>query len=152
MKSTAIYLVHNTWSVSNYKVGISSTPSRRLGEITVNYEVDPRIIATAWFTEVKAAQTAETFWHRYLREYSIDDHGGDEWFSLPTSIRDSIISWTKNSKQQNEITSWMYRATRNNRNGYNSSLINTIPRHYRPPSIDIWINPKMNLVHSLMPN
>ena len=138
MKCVSVYLIHNQWSESNYKVGKSSLPSRRLGEISVGYDVDPRLIKACWFTTPSAASAAEKFWHRYLRDFQTDDHGGKEWFSLPTRLLDQFCQWSSLSFGFPEIFKWSMDHSPQARNQYDTKLIRAIPRHIKPPSIDLW--------------
>lgn len=150
MKCTSVYLIFNSWSTANYKIGMSSNPARRIGEILVNYEVDPVLISTAWFTEEKAAQTAETWWHRYLSDYRTDDHSGDEWFALTTKQLSRYKRWSDQSRTQRDHLSWMLQASRDDRNTYDTSMLKSIPRQNNPPRISVWRNDALMQKHCLM--
>ena len=138
MRCTALYLVFNDWSESNYKIGISSCPSRRLGEIAINYEVDPRVITQAWFSNERTAQIAETRWHRYFSDFRTDDHKGDEWFALPTKERQVLQAWSSTSLPFSRIFDFAFQSSLCTIRNYDKSLLNSIPRRYAPPSIDVW--------------
>lgn len=150
MKCTSVYLIHNSWSIANYKVGLSSNPARRIGEILVNYDVEPVLITTAWFTEPLAAKTAETWWHRYLKEFRTDDHPGDEWFSMTEQLLSNFKKWSAKSRSQCDHLSWMLQASREERNNYDTQLLKAIPRHNNPPRISVWRNQEVTQKRYLM--
>ena len=142
MSCTALYLMHNAWSESNYKVGISKSPPRRSGQVCTEYEVDPDIIKTVWFTCTQTARLAETYWHRYLQDFRTDDHSGKEWFALSSEYVQMFCKWSELSKSKTEIAKWLYNlgASTKQLGDYDFSLIKSIPRHKQPPSIDVWMN------------
>ena len=145
MRCTALYLVFNDWSQSNYKIGVSSCPSRRLGEIAVNYEVEPRIITEAWFTCERNAVKAETRWHRFFSEFRTDDHKGDEWFALPSAQRSQISGWMDKSMDFNHIIDWAFQAQLQQLKDYDRKLLHSIPFRHNPPTIDVWRMKKTSL-------
>lgn len=97
MDPTAVYLMRNIWAESNYKVGVSSIPHRRVWQVEEQYGVGPMIVATVWFPTRYAATKAESLWHKYLNQYLTDDHGGKEWFCLPNAIVEEFLQWAKQS-------------------------------------------------------
>ena len=142
MKISCVYLMYNTWSDANYKVGISSSPPRRSGQVCVDYEVEPEVIKTAWFSCQKAARQAETYWHRYLQDFRTDDHSGKEWFALTNEYVQKFCKWSELSKSRTDIAKWLFNigASRKQLGDYDYELIRRIPRHTIPPSIDVWTN------------
>ena len=142
MKCTALYLMHNVWSEANYKVGLSSSPPRRSGQVCVDYEVEPVIIQTAWFTCEKMARLAETYWHRYLQDFRTDDHPGKEWFALTNDYVQKFCKWSELSKSHFDIAKWVFNigASKRQLGDYDYGLIRAIPRHRDPPTIDVWMN------------
>jgi len=140
--TTGVYLIHNSWSDANYKVGISSSPSRRSGQVCIEYDVDPTIITSAWFTSTDTARKAETFWHRYLQDFRTDDHPGKEWFSLSPKFVQMFCKWCELGKSRSELSRWLHieGTTPKQRGDYDHTLIRQIPRHRHPPSIDVWTN------------
>jgi hypothetical protein len=134
--------MHNAWSAANYKIGISNSPGRRQAEVCFSYEVDPQIIAKAWFTTTKAAQKAELSWHRFLEDWRTDDHPGKEWFSLGEEYVRLFCQWAGQAMSASDIRGWLYKvgATRTQQDDYNYHLIREIPRRKHPPSIDLWMN------------
>ena len=92
---TAVYLVRNIWAEANYKIGIASVIDRRKFQIEEQYGVGPMVVAAVWFPSRKAAQKAETLWHRYFKDSVTDDHGGHEWFSLTTSQLKEFTVWAE---------------------------------------------------------
>ena len=140
MKCTALYLIYNDWSESNYKVGISSYPARRLGEIAVTYQVEPRLLNQAWFTSKSAAQKAEVSWHRFLSEFRTDDHGGDEWFALDRNTKERISDWCNSSRNFNGIMDWAFQAPVRELRNYDWKMLRSIPYTKKVPSIDVWTN------------
>jgi T5orf172 domain len=95
MEPTAVYLMRNIWSEANYKVGVSSIPHRRVWQVEEAYGVGPMIVSTVWFPTRYSATKAEGLWHKYLKEYQTDDHGGREWFCLPDHIVSEFVEWAK---------------------------------------------------------
>ena len=140
MASTALYLMFNAWSEANYKIGNSNSPGRRQAEVTFSYEVDPKIITDVWFTTKEAAHRAELYWHKYFADQRTDDHGGREWFSLTRDNVSTFSEWAAKGKSQSEMRHWLYGvgATRRQQDEYNNGLLLQIPRHLKPPSIDVW--------------
>lgn len=122
---------------------MTSSIPRRIGEIVVNYDVEPEVLTTAWFTTKQAAQTAETWWHRYLSEYRTDDHPGDEWFALPSAMLSSFIGWAEPSMDQIQLARWSIQARDKQRRTYDTSLLHSIPRHPRyRETISLWTRDK----------
>jgi hypothetical protein len=143
MTCTALYLMRNTWSEANYKVGISKSPGRRQAEVIFTYDVEPVITTTAWFTSKHNAQEAERSWHRFLEEYRTDDHGGKEWFSLPTDKLHLFKQWASISSPVNDLRYWLHQvgASRHEQDSYDYSLLKKIPRkRKRHQTIDVWKN------------
>ena len=138
--TTGVYLIFNTWSDANYKVGISTSPSRRSGQVSIEYEVDPQIIVSAWFTSTETARKAETFWHRYLQDFRTDDHPGKEWFSLSQLYVQMFCKWCELGKSRSDLSRWLFidGTTHKQRGDYDYSLIRKIPKLRPPPSIDVW--------------
>ena len=97
MDPTAVYLMRNIFSESNYKIGVSSIPYRRVWQVEESYGVGPVIATTVWFPTRYAATKAEALWHQYLHQYQTDDHGGKEWFCLPEAIVKEFLHWAKES-------------------------------------------------------
>ena len=146
MTISCVYLIHNEWSEANYKVGTSKSPSRRLGQIGETYDVEPVLLASAWFTAPKTAQKAETFWHRYLQDFTTDDHSGDEWFALTPQQVEMFCKWCDLSRSRVELADWLLKTgtTWKERGDYDYELIRRIPRQINPPSIDVWMNNDFN--------
>jgi hypothetical protein len=146
MTCTALYLMHNAWSVANYKVGISRSPSRRSGQVCNDYEVDPDVISTVWFTCTDTARKAENYWHRYLQDFRTDDHSGKEWFALTNEYVQKFCKWSELSKSRTDIAKWLFNigASRKQLGDYDYELIRRIPRHTIPPSIDVWTRKGFN--------
>lgn len=142
MSCTAVYLMHNAWSEANYKVGVSKAPPRRSGQVCIEYEVDPDIIQTVWFTCEKSARLAEKYWHRYLQDFRTDDHSGKEWFALSQEYVQKFCRWSDNSMSKNHIIKWLYNlgASKQALADYDYGLLKTVPRHTMPPTIDLWMN------------
>lgn len=142
MTISCVYLIHNTWSEANYKVGMSQSPSRRIGQIGETYEVEPVLIAATWFTDAKTAQRAETYWHRYFQDFLTDDHSGKEWFALTPAQVEMFCKWCELSRSCVDLANWLFKtgATPKERGDYDHGLIRHIPRHKDPPSIDVWMN------------
>lgn len=105
---TAVYLLKNRWSESNYKIGISNSPSRRIIEVNELYEVDAVVVTCLWFPRVIDAQISETTWHRRLAQYRTDDHGGKEWFCLTPSQVDSFKEWASKGLSRPALKDLIY--------------------------------------------
>lgn len=141
---TAVYLLRNNWSQSNYKIGISNYPDRRVFEVSNNYEnVDPKVVCTGWFPTRKAALKAETKWHRYFSDMNTDDHGGKEWFSLSFDDLTLFRNWTKQSKDPQELRLWLFNqaASRSDVKLYTTALTASIPCQPYINLIDVWMSP-----------
>lgn len=143
---TAVYLLKNTWSDSNFKIGFSNYPERRLFEVISSYEnVDPRVLFTCWFPSRLSANKAETSWHQLFKDKQTDDHGGDEWFSLTNSNVIKFRDWASQSLDPKKLRLWLFNggATKEDVSSYTTGLIRSIPsRRSRPkPRVDIWLSP-----------
>ena len=148
MTTAAVYLMHNEWSDANYKVGVTTSTSRRISQVMHDFGVEPRIITCAWFTSRRAAQTAETWWHRFLKDYQTSDHGGKEWFSLPHKYVEQFISWSYQSLDQSGLTKWLYfdGCSKEDRREYDQQLLKLIPRYRNStPRIDVWLSPTISI-------
>ena len=97
---TAVYLLRNIWSEANYKVGVASVIQRRQWQVEEAYGVAPVLVGSAWFPTRKDAQRAESTWHKYLAEFRSDDHGGKEWFTLPSHKVRQLVEWLKLSPNE----------------------------------------------------
>lgn len=140
-----VYLLFNEWSESNYKIGISNNPDRRVLEVTETYtNVLPKTIATAWFPSKRSAQRVESRWHKYFKEYQSDDHGGKEWFSLTDENTRLFIEWSKKSKSSIEMTKWLFAQGPRPSivQDYVKAMNDSMPRSLRRPENTDWFNPE----------
>ena len=141
MTITSVYLVYNKWSAANYKVGMTNSSPRRIGQILDEYGVEPQLITRVWFTTTVAAKAAEKSWHKFLHDLQTYDHGGKEWFCLAQPIVDQFISWTEHGvSAYKDLAHWLYfqGASDSDARAYDRELIYTIPQLRPPPSIDVW--------------
>jgi hypothetical protein len=144
MTITSVYLVYNEWSAANYKVGMTNSSPRRIGQILDEYGVEPKLISRVWFTTKAAARAAEKMWHKFLSEFQTSDHGGKEWFSLSPAHVQRFTDWANSGSTYNQLSYWLYfqGASDSDAEAYDEGLLKTIPRSYTPPrrTIDVWMN------------
>lgn len=142
---TAVYLMRNEWSASNYKIGMSNHPDRRHLEVEDQYKnVSPRIITTCWFPTTKLARSAEFIWHCRYRNKRSDDHGGKEWFALTAGDVSEFIHWSEHSKSASDIKAWLFRdgASKEAVAAYRELLFSSIPKRSKRSFIDLWVSPR----------
>ena len=139
----AVYLMKNDWSESNYKVGFSNNPSRRSTEMEENYGVNPSIISTCWFPSEYDARAAELIWHRRFASYRSDDHGGREWFSLPSAHVDEFKEWCSHSPDHQELLDDLFKGglTFHQVKILTDKLFKLIPKPQGTPRVDVWVSP-----------
>jgi regulator of PEP synthase PpsR (kinase-PPPase family) len=134
MTITSVYLVYNEWSAANYKVGMTNSSPRRIGQILDEYGVEPKLITRAWFTTKKAAKTAEKLWHKFLSQFQTSDVDQVQRFA----------DWANSGATYNDLSHWLYfqGASDSDSDAYDDRLIKAIPRSYTPPrrTIDVWRN------------
>lgn len=132
MDPTAVYLMRNIWAESNYKVGISSIPHRRVWQVEESYGVAPLIVTTVWFPTRYAAAKAEGLWHEYLRDYRTDDHGGKEWFCLPDHLIQEFLEWAKLTPDgvMLKLKTKAKQLTKSESNRISRTLTSAIPHHH----------------------
>jgi hypothetical protein len=142
-RPTAVYLIKNTWSVANYKVGITSNIPRRIAEIEDQYGVDAKLIYACWFPDKDSAKKAELFWHRHFADCLTDDHPGKEWFSLPPPAVKKFQIWSLASPSKQTILRKVYKMGLSMKalKRLSSQLVGLIPHHPSRASIDVWANP-----------
>jgi hypothetical protein len=140
---TAVYLIFNTWSVSNYKVGKTRNIPRRIAEIEEQYGVDARLITSCWFPTKKAAEAAEKIWHKILSQFFTDDHSGKEWFSLPSSQIELFRQWASLSLPKPQLVKWIFgkAPTTDEVRLFQDNLFKALPKRPNQPSVDVWTNP-----------
>jgi hypothetical protein len=140
---TAVYLIYNTWSNANYKVGKTSNIPRRIAEIEDQYEVDARLIASCWFPTKMAAEAAERTWHKILSHFSTDDHRGREWFSLPSAQIEQFNNWAALSIPKPQLTKWLFgqSPSTDEVRRFQDMLFKAMPKRINQPSVDVWNNP-----------
>lgn len=142
----AVYLMKNLWSESNYKVGFSNNPSRRVVEVDHHYGVQPRILSTCWFPTEKDARAAELIWHKRFADFQSDDHGGREWFSLPRARVNEFSEWCSNSPDRLQLLDDLFKGhlTVSQVKSLTSKLFNSIPKTMKFQSIDLWVCTEQN--------
>jgi Meiotically up-regulated gene 113 len=140
MTPTAVYLMKNDWSQSNYKVGISNRPARREIEIQENYGVYTVLLAACWFPTKQDAERAEKKWHKILSEFRTDDHSGKEWFSLPDYKVDQFLNWAKLSSDEGAMKRLFFQLGNSNDKvkAHLSRLFRGIPGERPRQLIDVW--------------
>ena len=137
---TALYLMKNRWSDSNYKIGVSRSPIRRLYEVNENYHVDAKIICTLWFPSTYFARRAESIWHARFIDWRTDDHGGNEWFSLTPKQVSEVTVWASEGVSRRIMSTWIYTNARTSSElcRYAYEVIGHIPQRTYPPRISLW--------------
>lgn len=137
----AVYLMWNTWSQSNYKIGFSNNPTRRGVEVDDQYGVEPRIISACWFPSEFDARAAEKIWHTRYSEFRSDDHSGREWFSLTASQVEEFKAWCSLSLTHQQLLDGLFKGHLNLKQvkALTSTLFTRIPKPMPRESIDVWL-------------
>ena len=140
-KPHAVYLMWNSWSQSNYKIGFSNNPTRRGVEVDDQYGVEPRIISTCWFPTEFDARAAEKIWHTRYSDYRSDDHSGREWFALTTSQVEEFKTWCKFSLPHKQLLDGLFKGRMNLKQvqSLTTKLFTHIPKPMPQDSIDVWM-------------
>ena len=140
----AVYLMRDKWSESNYKIGFSKEPTRRLEEVRDQYGADAQLLSSCWFPSEHSARQAEKIWHRRFKLERTDDHTGREWFSLADQSIESFLSWCNHSDSQDDLRAKLFKGhiTQAEAKTYVDRLHKAIPRvtTIRQP-VDVWRSP-----------
>lgn len=144
---TAVYLIKNTWSEANYKVGITANIPRRIAEIEDQYGVDASLVYACWLPTKESAQRAEHYWHKHFSEYWTDDHPGKEWFSLASTNLMKYRDWCSKSPSKHNLLSALYKQGMSLKKirEFSTDLLKSIPMKEFPVSIDVWRSPFYSL-------
>jgi predicted GIY-YIG superfamily endonuclease len=137
---TAVYLIKNTWSEANFKIGITANIPRRIAEIEDQYGVDARLIYACWFPDKVPAGKAEWIWHKRYSHLLTDDHGGKEWFSLGKEQVSEFFEWSKLSLPELDLKKkiFMVGSSKSEIRSLTDQLFQGIPKRQNPNSIDLW--------------
>jgi predicted GIY-YIG superfamily endonuclease len=137
---TAVYLMKNDWSQSNYKIGVSNRPARREIEVQENYGVYTILLASCWFPTKQDALKAEQKWHKIFEHFRTDDHSGKEWFSLPSSRVEQFLNWAKPSSDEGAMKRlfFKYGSSTDEVRGLLKQLFRSFPQERLHRTIDVW--------------